>query len=256
MVSVDDLSILERFEAERVDPAPEAGTRFEAAGGVMRAVGHSACIFHSKLSEADADRAIEDQVAYFTQLGQGVEWKVYGYDRPADLGARLAARGFVAGEPETLMAFDLTRDMPRTTPNARIEIRRIRDEPGLNDLIAVHAEAFARGGQRMADLFRGRLADPTLGLFVAYADGEPVAAGRLELPPGRSFAGLWGGATVPAFRGRGIYRALVAARAREARRLGYRYLRVDARETSRPILKWLGFVPLTTITEWVLRPGP
>jgi GNAT superfamily N-acetyltransferase len=220
MVPVDDLSIPERFDAERMGPAPEAGMRFEATGGVMRAVGHYACIFYSKVSGADADRAIDDQVAYFTQLGQEVEWKVYGHDRPADLGARLAARGFVAGEPETLMVFDLARDMPPATPSVSIEIRRIRDEPGLNDLIAVRAEALGRDDRRMADLFRARLADPTLGLFVAYAGGQPVSAGRLELPPGRSFAGLWGGATVAAFRGRGIYRALVAERAREARRRG------------------------------------
>lgn len=252
---MDSLSILERFDAEmRIDPAPEAGVRFEGLGGVVRAVGQYACIGYSKLSEASANRAIEDQVAYFTALGQEVEWKVYGHDRPRDLGARLAAHGFEADETETVMVFDLARDMP-AKPKLDVEIRRIRDEAGLNDLIAVTSEAFGRDERRRADRFRTRLDDPTLGLFVAYADGVPVAAGRLEMPCGRSFAGLWGGGTVPAFRGRGIYRALVAERAREAKRLGYRYLNVDARDTSRPILERLGFVPLITVTGWVLRPS-
>jgi GNAT superfamily N-acetyltransferase len=246
--------ILDRFDEEtRIDPAPEPGIRFQAVAGVVRAVGHYACIGYSKLSEASADHAIAGQVAYFTSLGQEVEWKVYGHDGPRDLGARLAAHGFEAGETETLMVFDLARDLQPPPPDLSLVIRRVRDETGLNDLIAVRSEAFG-GDTRMTDLFEARLCDPTLGLFVAYAGGAPVAAGRLEMPPGRSFAGLWGGGTVPAFRGRGIYRALVGERASEAKRLGYRYLHTDARHTSRPILERLGFVPLTTVTGWVLRP--
>jgi GNAT superfamily N-acetyltransferase len=246
--------MLDRFDEEiRIEPAPEPGIRFEAAGGVVRAVGHYACICYSKLSEANADHAVADQVAYFTSLGQEVEWKVYGHDRPSDLGARLAAHGFEAGETEMVMVFDLARDLQPGTPDLPLEIRRVRDEAGLNDLIAVRSEAFG-GETRMTDLLQARLGDPTLGLFVAYAGGAPVAAGRLEMPPGRSFAGLWGGGTVPAFRGRGVYRALIRERAKEAKRLGYRYLHTDARHTSRPILERLGFVPLTAVTGWVLRP--
>ncbi len=93
---MDSVSILERFDAElRSDPPPEAGTRFEAMGGVVRAVGYYAWIIYSKLSEASADRAIVEQVAYFTSLGQEVEWKVYGHDRPPIWGhvsARTASR--------------------------------------------------------------------------------------------------------------------------------------------------------------------
>ncbi len=253
---MDASSILERFDAEmRIDPAPEAGTRLEVVGGVVRAVGRYAGITDTKLSEASADRAIEDQVAYFTSLGQEVEWKVYGHDRPRDLGARLAAHGFRADEAETLMVFDLARGIPPAMPAPDIEIRPVRDEAGFNDLIAVRSEALGRNESTMAHLFLPRLGDPTLRLFVAYAGGVPVATGRLEMPLDRSFAGLWGGATVPAFRGRGIYRMLVAERAGEAQRRGYRYLRVDARDTSRPILERLGFVPLTTVTGWVWKPA-
>ncbi|MDF3147385.1 GNAT family N-acetyltransferase, partial [Streptomyces sp. T21Q-yed] len=55
-------------------------------------------------------------------------------------------------------------------------------------------------------------------------------------------------------RGRGIYRALVAHRARAAVDRGYRYLQVDAMSTSRPILERLGFEPLTTTTPYVYTP--
>ncbi len=114
---MDRASILERFDAEmRIDPAPEAGIRFEAVDGVVRAVGDYACIGYSNLSEADADRVIAAQVSYFTGRIQEVEWKVYGHDRPRDLGARLAAHGFEADEAETLMVFDSgARDRTRPT---------------------------------------------------------------------------------------------------------------------------------------------
>jgi GNAT superfamily N-acetyltransferase len=76
----------------------------------------------------------------------------------------------------------------------------------------------------------------------------------MELVPGTPFAGLWGGGTVEAWRGRGIYRALVAHRAQVAAARGYHYLQVDASSQSRPILERLGFAPLTTTTPYVYTP--
>jgi len=73
----------------------------------------------------------------------------------------------------------------------------------------------------------------------------------MELIPGTRFAGLWGGGTVEAWRGRGIYRALVAHRARIAADRGFPYLQVDASDESRPILERLGFARLTTTTPYV-----
>jgi len=68
--------------------------------------------------------------------------------------------------------------------------------------------------RRIGRELKARLCDPALALYVAYADGRPVASARAEFPRDRSFAGLWGGGTIPEYRGRGIYRALVHARAR------------------------------------------
>ena len=61
-------------------------------------------------------------------------------------------------------------------------------------------------------------------------------------------------ATLQRWRRRGIYRALVAARARLAVQRGYRYLQVDASDDSRPILERLGFVPLTITVPYVFTP--
>jgi GNAT superfamily N-acetyltransferase len=62
------------------------------------------------------------------------------------------------------------------------------------------------------------------------------------------------GATLPEWRGRGIYRATVAHRANLAAERGFRFVEVDASSDSRPILERLGFVAVTTTTPYVWTP--
>lgn len=87
-------------------------------------------------------------------------------------------------------------------------------------------------------------------LWVAEADGAIVSAGRIDPVPGTDFAGIWGGATRPEWRGRGIYRALTAERARSALRMGKKYINSDSTEFSRPILERSGLVKLSTTTPY------
>jgi GNAT superfamily N-acetyltransferase len=108
--------------------------------------------------------------------------------------------------------------------------------------------------ERLLTQFRD--APESLRMVVAMAADEPVAAARIEFVPGTDFAGLWGGGTVPEWRGRGIFRALVAYRASLAAERGYRYLQVDALPTSRPILERLGFAAVARTTPYVFTPTP
>ena len=81
--------------------------------------------------------------------------------------------------------------------------------------------------------------------FVALIDGELVAAGYAAYTEWGLI--LFGGATLPSARGRGAYRALVAARAAEAATRGTPALVTHAGRMSRPILERLGFVPVARI---------
>lgn len=120
----------------------------------------------------------------------------------------------------------------------------------------VHERAFANDGAR----FRARLlaqfaeAPDTFTAVVAMAGDVPVSAARMDFHPGTEFASLWGGGTLPEWRGKGIYRALIAYRTRIAAERGYRYLQVDASDQSRPILRRLGFTPLTVTTPYIRQP--
>ena len=91
-------------------------------------------------------------------------------------------------------------------------------------------------------------------IVVAEAAGAITSAGRVRFVRGTEFATLWGGATLPGWRGRGIYRATVAYRANLAAERGFRFLEVDASSDSRPILERLGFIAVTTPTPYVWSP--
>ncbi|WP_432641446.1 GNAT family N-acetyltransferase [Arthrobacter polaris] len=104
---------------------------------------------------------------------------------------------------------------------------------------------------RSADSLLARLARKDgMELWVAETDGLMVSCGRLEPVPATSFAGIWGGATRQAYRGRGIYRALTAARAHSALANGKALVHSDSTEYSRPILERSGLVKVSTTTPY------
>jgi GNAT superfamily N-acetyltransferase len=235
------------------------GARVERTGGVVRQVADAHGwngVLWSDLDETDADAAIAEQIAYFTGLGRDFEWKLYGHDLPTDLGQRLTAAGFTSEPQETLMVGEITAlTLDAELPDG-IRLLPATDRAGVDLVADVHEKAFGTDSSRLRAQLLAQLAtDPdTVVAVVALAGDEPVSAARMELVPGTRFAGLWGGGTVEGWRGRGIYRALVAHRARIAADRGYRYLQVDASDQSRPILERLGLAPLTTTTPYLYEP--
>lgn len=183
-----------------------------------------------------------------------VEWKTRGHDEAPGLNEALIEHGFSRGEPESVMLGEL-RDLAVEVPLPEgVTVRRVTAERDVRAMCAMQAEVFglpASEGMALALLRRLAEGDGTE-LWVAEADGRVVSAGRLEPVAGTDFAGIWGGATLPEWRGRGLYRALTAARARSALARGKRYAHSDSTEASRPILERAGLVRVTTTTpyEW------
>ncbi|MBM6402111.1 GNAT family N-acetyltransferase [Phycicoccus sonneratiae] len=183
-----------------------------------------------------------------------VEWKTRGHDVAPGLHDALVDHGFVPGEVESVMmgpAAGLAVDVPLPED---VTLRRVTTEEDVRAMSAAADEAFGDPvSSRRADDLLFRLArDPDMELWVAEAGGRIVSSGRLEPVPSTQVAGVWGGATLPGWRGRGIYRALTAERARSALRLGKTVLHSDSTEYSRPILERSGLVRVTTTTpyEW------
>jgi hypothetical protein len=142
------------------------------------------------------------------------------------------------------------------TPPPRVtgfEIRRIEsfEDYVVGLEIALSAEQYtdearAHRRQEAAETYERRKRGPSME-WLASIDGEPVAHARAF--PGPRGLLLDGAATIPSARGRGAYRALIAARWDEAVARGTPALVVQAQETSRPTLERSGFEIVCTMYE-------
>ncbi|HEY3765102.1 MAG TPA: hypothetical protein VGL44_08080 [Gaiellales bacterium] len=255
-------ALLRTFDEQvRRRPRPEPEGRVERDTHVVRVVAHGADgwngVVWSNLDERSADASIAEQVARFAREGHPWEWKHYSYDEPADLPRRLLAAGFTPEEPEALLVAEIASlDLGAPAP-AAVTLRAATDAADIDAVVRVHEEVFREDHSSLGTLLRAALAHtpvPVTGVL-ALADGVAVAAGRVEFGEGTQFASLWGGGTLPQWRRRGIFAALVAFRASLAAARGFRYLQVDALPTSAPSLRRLGFVELAQTTPYVHSGG-
>lgn len=219
-------------------------------------------VTYRDLGGADAeaiDRLVEATLTHY-RADPGitrVEWKTRAHDHAPGLHESLLGRGFVAEEPESIMVGEAQRlavDVP--LPDG-VVLRQVSEENDVRAMSAMNAQAFGDSvaeGAAMAEALLRRLSlDGTMELWVAEADGQIISSGRLEPVPGTDFAGIWGGSTLKEWRGRGIYRALTAARARSTMRLGKTLIHSDSTEYSRPILERYNFLKVSTTTPYVWR---
>lgn len=210
---------------------------------------------------ADLDALLERTVAHFRDDTDvdSFEWKSRGHDLPADLGDRLVAHGLVAEPVETVMIGEaslLAVDVPLDgTPDGPVVVRRILPGPDAEDaltrMLAAQESVFGTGRGPSVASSMAELESGDSEFWVAEVGGRVVCGGRLTPVPGTEFAGIWGGSTLPDYRGRGIYRALVAARARSAMARGIRFINSDCTDMSRPILERSGLQAVTTTTPYV-----
>lgn len=275
MPGVDDSEVLAAFDTRvRRDGGPPGPTsRVEHDGDVVRLVAASpagfSAVLWSALTEASADPAIARQLSRFGGIGHAFEWKWYAHDPPPDLPRRLLAAGFEAGEDEALMVAEVA-GLPSGPPlPPGVTVRRVRTRAEVDALVVLHDRVFGGNHGRLGEDLAAHLdagggdgagagGDVQAFLVEAVPPGsstpEVVAGARMEIVPGTGFAGLWGGGTLPGWRGRGLYRALVAHRAAVAAARGVRWLQVDASPESEPVLARLGFARLSTTVPYTWHP--
>jgi GNAT superfamily N-acetyltransferase len=196
------------------------------------------------------DALIDEVRQLLSARGLPCMWILDPDVEPADLRDRLRARGIVPSGAVDVMVLPASA---RLEPgSAAIEVvDALSDEAAFWEAEAVQAAAFDDGGpfSGQHERYAEACADPSRRLFLALVDGVPAGAGWATIRDEGVL--INGGAVDPHFQGRGVYRALVAARLRLAREVGGAGLGVQARpDTSAPILTRFGF---RSVGRWWLH---
>lgn len=199
----------------------------------------------------EADEVIREARATIAPRHLPVMWTLDPQTEPATFVDHLARHG-IHPDPHGAEVAVMVLPIDARMAGAQVDGLEIRD--ALADLTtfrsaaAVAAEAFmdplsGDDPELIAMEERRRLNFRAAGNrhhLLAMLDGEPAgSAGISVFPP--AGAAITGGAVRPKFRGRGVYRALVAARLEIARQAGVSGLVVWGGDMSGPILAKLGF---------------
>lgn len=176
----------------------------------------------------------------------GTAWWVSDATRPADTEEILRARGGKQIDAVRILARELGADLPDLDVPPDVTAELVTSERLFRAASDIVVRGWGRKAQSETDEKRDLretlcdLAGWTGFRVVAFAGGEAASSGGCTLDG--EVAKLWGAVTLPQFRRRGTYRAVLAERLRLAREHGATLALVKGRvATSRPILVRAGF---------------
>jgi hypothetical protein len=211
-----------------------------------------------RLAPGEVEAGVAEVRAIFRSHGRTeITWEVTASSTPADLLDRLAALGMVPDQEPEVAGMVLAKPLPETpTP---VTVETVTDFAGFCTHMTILRRCFGRGApdptdaEMVHDFDRRRGLEGHLRRYLAFADGAAIAAADAVLLDDAVV--LCGGATLPEARGKGAYRALIAARWHEAVQRGTPVLVVQAGAMSRPILERLGFETVARVRVMLDRFG-
>lgn len=201
----------------------------------------------TQVDDDDAEAVIDRTIAQYVALGLKFRWVVDPDSRPLDLDERLTRRGLerIPGSALACATADAaTLALPDGVTVERVTLDNLR----------AFEETMAAGWGMDPDAIRPYhlklLEDPARNrMYLARYQGAPAGCAAQTCFARSTY--LTGGVVLPDFRGKGVYRALVAGRLRDAAASGVVLATTHARgSTSAPILERVGFVTVCDLVSF------
>lgn len=197
---------------------------------------------------------IRQTIDHFSRHCREFEWKTYSFDSPECLKRILTDMGFSPGEEESLLACSTDSPNPPESGNPAVgdfKIVKLESRDELNDILALQEMIYQQDfGWIRNNLERNF---DQMDFFKIAQNGQAIASGWIEFPPGSQFAEIHGGAVHPDFRGKGLYSIIHQVRLKAARERGCPYVCADAGPMSYPILRKKGFLRVASTTPFTYR---
>lgn len=211
---------------------------------------------HMKSQEASYIKEKVKAIKHYFQEKQinKIGWSVGRDCQPANMALYLERQGFLQLRDENIgMALDVEAMRVEEEKVAGLEIREIVDLENLKILRQLEVQGFG-SSEDMAQNYFEMYAGVGFGRstvwrhFSGWLQGNAVASASLLFHAG--VAGVYGIATVPEARRRGIARAMVLRAIHEARQEGYRIVVLSPTDMSEGIYRRLGFREYTRIRHY------
>ena len=195
--------------------------------------------------ESDPDTRIDQIFEHYRQRDVTPVWLVHPTSKPADLIDRLQARGLIEAEFCPGMCMDLENLPDPGPPPYGVEVFEVSGPEQVREALELVAWRWEVPEDVRACL--GRIAKPfrvgepgsSIRCWLARMDGAPVSKILINLDHGA--AGLYGVATKPEARGKGLARYLTLEGFHAARRAGYRLGVLHSTAMARTLYHKLGF---------------
>lgn len=252
MILDERVYILENALFEASEATPESQTIVSPTWLQLVSPGalHSSanCVFRSQMNSGDIDLQIDQVTKLYQAMGVPFRWLITPLTEPKNTESKLEDKGFSLLYEAEAMIIPTEKVLAEESSSYadNIEVREIK-APELEIYVETVTRAWGDPIEQKEEIreFIGNALEkqPNFHAFIAFKDGVPVGTSLLLSQSGGGY--LVAGAVVPEHRGTGIYKAMLAKRAKLAQQLGHKHLMIHAKkETSAPICRKIGF-------EWV-----
>lgn len=204
------------------------------------------------LEEDQADKTIERVIEFYKNEKKSFSWIVGPTSRPVDLDKRLINHGFNYENEISAYGFYMNTAKNNLPVNPEFEVTSVPLE-FLAENIDLMVNSFGMGMDK-------NVAMSLIGISTAInsteryknqvkayvarerSNGRHVGFSFMEMDKEQSYAILDGAAVLPEYRGKGIYKNMVAARMDDAVKSNIKYLIIHAmKSTSAPVCEKIGF---------------
>ena len=190
---------------------------------------------------ADWRGPITQAISFFDSRNHGFEWKWFSHDGGEAQSQVLTELGFEPQEAETMLMMAVAAPARTVAETPGITYCSASGPKHFQDIARQHEKVYGKDYAWYGDSLERewRTGPDKILFYLAYDKDTLVSAAWVRYE--QDIGSFWGGATLEDYRGRGIYRNLVALRYNAALERGLVYLLVEASAMSRPILERLGF---------------
>lgn len=199
-------------------------------------------VLGTQLDDGTADQELDRLLQRIGQPTEPVHWLRFPACRPADLGQRLEARGWVSDPGATWMTASLAAFAGAPPAPDGFSVKQVTDDAMLEEWKQLSSAGFEMDIQIYYDAYVRHGFGPVARSlhFIGYQGTQSVTSATLLLSDG--IAGIYDISTPPAFRRRGYGEAITAYIMQEAVSHGYRMAWLMASDEGKSVYRSLGFV--------------